>query len=120
MNEQVFAEARRKTRLIIQESQLAPIEYLLVATTILMEHMNVFLEACPTEQMRREVRKGLHAFPEAITQFIHAWQPGRASVSYENGLRILVEKWRMAMSDAEASTRNYVSSHPTHKGGNRA
>ena len=112
MPDNAFVEFLQAARKLIRSSQLAPTEFLVASTTLTMELIDTFLEACPTEEMRREIRKGLHAFPDTLTQLIHAWQPGRSEQARQAAYQEMKRKWSSAMGTAQASTVRAATTRP--------
>ena len=102
---QVVQFKRDLSKLIREYPDLSPTDLLSMATLVNLELMAIFLDACPTEDMRREVRKGLHVFPEALTQFLHGWQASRSKDIMATACTEMVRKWQEAIGKAEASTR---------------
>lgn len=87
---------------ILEAVKLSPEQLVTVLAIVSVGQLGTYMEAASKtdERMVRVMRKTLHAFPDALTQFLNAWQPGRTEQVLETVGQVMHNKFEEAIREA--------------------
>ena len=93
MSQDQIEQATREISAIWGRLPMSKLDRLLVLTIAMATVMDGAFQDVPGDEVGLRVgRRTLHAFPEALTQFLHIWQPGNMQVASRTLFSALTSK----------------------------